>query len=274
MGLRTHSLLRRGASAVVRQKGMKRRIAVLAALLAPMFVALGIAPVSANSGTVSATQNCQTWNASVSLNHDVQPDRSVDVITTIPGTTGFTGHHYNTSYGEIWSASGAAPTTGSVTLNIYFANGQLEFTDSKTLPAPEGCTATTTAVASTSTTTTTSTTVASTTTIAPTSTTTTTVAPPTTTSTIGTQGSTVSTTPATTTSSTAPSGTTIGTEGNTATTSGAVAPATETTAGTATAAAANTLPRTGGGGGGPMLGLVSLLAGGVLLVLSRRRRLY
>jgi hypothetical protein len=237
---------------------MKRRIAVLCALLVPMFVALGIAPVSANSGTIDLSQDCQTWHASVSLNHDVQPDRSVDVITTIPGTTGITGGHYNTSSGEIWSAGGAAPTSGTVTLNIYFANGQLEFTDSKTLPVPEGCVTTSTTAAPTTTTT-----------AAPT-TTTTTVAP-TTTTTIVTEGTTVSTMAPTSTTSTMP--TTVVTEGTIATTSTTVNAGSTTTGAAAAVAAANTLPRTGGGGGaGPAIGLMSLLAGAVMVALSRKRR--
>jgi hypothetical protein len=213
---------------------MKRRIAVLCALLVPMFVALGIAPVSANSGTIDVSQDCQTWHVSVSLNHDVQPDRSVDVVTTIPGTTGFSGHHYNTTFGEIWSAGGPAPSAGTVTLNIYFANGQLEFTDSKSLPVPEGCVTTTT--------------------------------------TIATEGTTVSSIATTSTTSTIP--TTVVTEGTIATTSTTVIPGTTTAGATAAAAAAaNTLPRTGGGGGaGPAIGLMSLLAGAVMVALSRNRR--
>jgi hypothetical protein len=220
---------------------MKRRIGVLCALLVPMFVALGIAPVSANSGTIAVSQDCQTWHASVSLNHDVQPDRSVDVVTTIPGTTGITGGHYNTSSGEIWTAGGPAPTSGTVTLNIYFANGQLEFTDSKSLPVPEGCVTTSTTSA------------------------------PTTSTTIATEGTTVSSIASTSTTSTMP--TTIVTEGTIATASTTVNAGSATTGGAAAVAAANTLPRTGGGGGaGPAIGLMSLLAGAVMVALSRNRR--
>jgi len=91
---------------------------LLLALLVPMFVALGIVPASANNGTVAVGQNCRTWHASVQLNHNVKPDRRVDVVTTIPGTTGITGGHYNTSFGEIWSAGGTAPAKGTVTLRI------------------------------------------------------------------------------------------------------------------------------------------------------------
>jgi hypothetical protein len=210
-------------------------------LVGPIFVALGSAPASANSGAVSATQNCQTWHVSVSLNHDVQPDRSVDVLTTIPGTSGISGVHYDTSFGEIWSAGGAAPTSGTVTLNIYYANGQLEFTQSKSLPAPEACVTTTTTAA------------------------------PTTTTTIVTEGTTAVASTSTSVGSTVPGNTTIVTEGANATTSTSSASVAATTGGTSAVGAA-TLPRTGSGGPGPAIGFASLLGGGVMLLLSQRRR--
>jgi LPXTG-motif cell wall-anchored protein len=232
MGARTFPF--RGHARVVRQ------IAVVLLLAGPAYVALGSAPASANSGAVSATQNCQTWHVSVSLNHDTQPDRSVDVLTTIPGTTGISGGHYDTSFGEIWSAGGAAPTSGSVTLNIYFANGQLEFTQTKSLPVPEGCVTTTTAV-------------------------------PTTTTTIASEGTTVPGSTSTSVGSTVPGSTTIVTEGANATTTAGPASVAATTGGTSAVGAA-TLPRTGSGGWGPAVGFASLLGGGAMLLLSRRRR--
>jgi len=33
----------------------------------------------------------------------------VDVLTTIPGTSGISGGHYDSSKGLIWDAAGAAP---------------------------------------------------------------------------------------------------------------------------------------------------------------------
>ncbi len=235
-------------------KQVRRRGALSVALLVPMFVALGMMPASANTGSVSVGQNCQRWHASVALDHNVTPDRTVSVVTTIPGTMGIRGRHYNTSFGPIWSVSGEAPTHGSVTLNVYFPNGRREYTETKALPVPRGCVTTTTRDTGPATTN------------APTTTT------------IVTQGSTQTTSPPATTGPTVPESTTVFAEGVTAAppSSGpsaggpaAVSPSGEVEA----AAAANALPRTGGGGGpGPVIGLVSLLGGAVMLLVSRHRR--
>jgi len=79
----------------------------------------------------------------VSLANNVTPDRFVDVVTTIPGTTGFTGHHYDTTFGQIWEAHGAAPASGKVTLNIFTNNnghpGSLEFTANGSIAPATGC---------------------------------------------------------------------------------------------------------------------------------------
>lgn len=58
--------------------------------------------------------------------------------TTIPGTVGITGGHYDTIFGEIWSASGPAPATGSVTL-IISAGTDEEFRTSKSIQPAEDC---------------------------------------------------------------------------------------------------------------------------------------
>jgi hypothetical protein len=106
----------------------------LAALAIPFTAGL----VSAHSGSVIVSQTCQTWSAEVDLANNVTSDRTVVVTTTIPGTTGIAGNHYDTSYGQIWDASGPAISSGTVTLTIY--NGtNVEFTASGTLPTPSDC---------------------------------------------------------------------------------------------------------------------------------------
>ncbi len=150
--------------------------AAIAAALTAAFLVLLSAPAFANSGTVTATQTCDHWSATITLNHNVETDRSVDIITTIPGTAGTTGTHYNTNFGQIWHEEGTTPTTGTVTLNIYYPGaGGLEFTQSATLPTVTNCEVTTTTTTEPTTTTTvpqTTTTIPKTTTTLPKTTTT------------------------------------------------------------------------------------------------------
>ncbi len=105
--------------------------------------AAGVVTALAHSGTVATSENCSTWTASVTLANNVTSDRFVDVLTTIPGTTGITNGHYDTSKGLIWSATGAAPASGKVTLNIYTNSnnkpGALEFTAAGSLVPATGC---------------------------------------------------------------------------------------------------------------------------------------
>ena len=111
---------------------------ILAALTSATLL-LGLAGVAAaNTGNVVASETCSTWSVTVSLNNNVTSDRTVVVVTTIPGTVGITGNHYNTTFGQIWSASGAAPASGTVTLKIY-AGSVLEFTKSATIAPVVGC---------------------------------------------------------------------------------------------------------------------------------------
>jgi hypothetical protein len=94
--------------------------------------------VFAHSGDISSYNTCQGWGVRVDLNNNVTSDRTVDVITTIPGTTGIHGGHYNTTTKSgdvvIWDSAGTGEVSGSVTLDIW--NGEsLEFTASVTLTA-------------------------------------------------------------------------------------------------------------------------------------------
>lgn len=119
---------------------MKPRVAatVAAFALAAFAIPLTAGLVSANSGDVKVSQTCQSWSAEVDLAHNVTSDRTVVVTTTIPGTVGIAGGHFNTSFGKIWNASGPGVTSGTVTLTIY--NGaNVEFIASGTLPTPADC---------------------------------------------------------------------------------------------------------------------------------------
>jgi hypothetical protein len=111
---------------------------VAALALSAFAIPLTAGLVSAHSGDVKASQTCQSWSAEVDLANNVTSDRTVVVTTTIPGTVGIAGGHFNTSFGKIWDASGLGVTSGTVTLMIY--NGpKVEFTASATLPTLAAC---------------------------------------------------------------------------------------------------------------------------------------
>jgi hypothetical protein len=101
-----------------------------------LFSLAGVA--TAHSGSVVASETCQSWSVTVSLANNVTADRTVVVATTIPGTSGIAAGHYNTTFGQIWTASGAAPATGTVTLTIYNA-AAVEFTTSASIAPAKGC---------------------------------------------------------------------------------------------------------------------------------------
>jgi hypothetical protein len=100
----------------------------------------------ANTGEVAATQSCTTYSVSASLDNNVDhrwvtvtfPNTSTDVITPAVYTT-----LANTVSTVVWSKSGAAPATGTVTETIF--NGAdnttgVADTYTATLPAPSDCT--------------------------------------------------------------------------------------------------------------------------------------
>jgi len=113
---------------------------LLSAVLPLVALALTAMPVLGHTGRITVSQDCESFHVSVSLDRNTTADRSVMVETTIPGTTGIgaPGKHYDTSYGEIWSASGPAPTSGTVTLIIDDGTNE-EFRTSATLVPAEGC---------------------------------------------------------------------------------------------------------------------------------------
>src|ERR1700681_3606307 len=72
--------------------------------------AVSLVTASAHGGVVATSETCSVWSASVTLNHNVSSDRWVGVISTIPGSPGFAPKQgFDSSFGLIWSASGAAP---------------------------------------------------------------------------------------------------------------------------------------------------------------------
>ena len=114
-----------------------RKVTLAALTSATLLFALA-GVTAANTGNVAASETCATWSVSVSLNHNVTSDRTVVVVTTIPGTVGIAGNHYNTTFGQIWSASGPAPAAGTVTLKIY-TGSIVEFTTSASIAPAVGC---------------------------------------------------------------------------------------------------------------------------------------
>lgn len=106
-----------------------------------LFVGTRIA--SAHSGNINLSENCHTWSGTVTLSHNTTPDRLVEVTSTIPGTSGISGH-FDTSYGQIWSANGTAPVSGTVTLKISH-NGSVEFYTSASIAPKQDCDPTPTA---------------------------------------------------------------------------------------------------------------------------------
>jgi LPXTG-motif cell wall-anchored protein len=187
--------LRTSTRQIASKHGRRRLFAL--GLTIPAIVVAFDTPAHANSGEVNASANCEIFEAAVSLHHDVAPDRTVDVLTTIPGTTGISNGHFDQSVGEIWHASGPtfindAAVTGTVRLNIYKPDGDLEHTSYASIQPPEGCVTTTTTILPTPT----STTIASATTS-------------TTTMTVATAGTIQGTTTTTDTVTAAPNSTTV-----------------------------------------------------------------
>ena len=121
----------------------RTRVAITAGRLGiglAFLVALVMAPVTVfgHTGSITASENCETFDVRVFLNTDVKSDH-VTVTTTIPGTTGFENHSFDTTGNsgpvEILHLTGAAPKSGTVTLKI-----DTEFTTSESIHPPSNCT--------------------------------------------------------------------------------------------------------------------------------------
>jgi hypothetical protein len=127
---------RRGDAAMLDRFGPRT---LLISLIAATLLLAFAGPAYAHGGTITATEDCVAFHVTVTLHHNVTPDRSVQIVTTIPGTHGFTGHHFNKTFGVIWRASGPAPAIGVVTLNIYRPDHTLEFTTHASVQPAAGC---------------------------------------------------------------------------------------------------------------------------------------
>jgi hypothetical protein len=129
MSVSTHRRPRTRVAITARRLGIG--VAVLVALL--------MAPVTVfgHTGSITASENCETFDVRVFLNNDVKSDH-VTVTTTIPGTTGFENRSFDTTGRttplEILHLSGDAPKSGTVTLKIG-----TEFTASETIQPPSDC---------------------------------------------------------------------------------------------------------------------------------------
>ena len=140
------SVHRRTLSELAARKGRnKKRLLSFGATLALLLSMTVVASVSANTGSITKSEKCDTGAVHVFLNNNVSTDRKVTVTSTIPGftTTGITDKSYTTTGNvgpvEIWSASGPEPFAGVVTLTIKYSNNSVEFTTSTTLTAQEPC---------------------------------------------------------------------------------------------------------------------------------------
>ena len=131
---------------IIRPGRRARKRALSTGVTLALFLSMTIAGLaSANTGSISMSQDCSTGEVHVFLNNNVSADRKITVTSTIPGftSTDITDKSYNTTGNsgpvEIWSASGPQPFAGTVTLTIKYSNGSTEASYSKTLTAQDPC---------------------------------------------------------------------------------------------------------------------------------------
>jgi hypothetical protein len=119
---------------------LARRLAIIVTVFT-VLVALVLAPaaVLGHSGSITASENCETFIVHVFLDNNVAMSQTVTVSTTIPGTTGLENRHYDTTGNsgpvEILTLNGPAPATGTVTLSITPEG----FTTSASIHPAENC---------------------------------------------------------------------------------------------------------------------------------------
>jgi hypothetical protein len=120
---------------------VKRLLAVIPAL----FLVLAAAgPALGHTAEVTGDADCDTWHVEVTV-FDTTSDRRIVIETTIDGTDGLdeTGHPADGGGEEVWSAGGASPVSGTVTVSIFKPDGNdWELEDgphSLTIMSPEDC---------------------------------------------------------------------------------------------------------------------------------------
>ena len=120
---------------------MRKLLTLISASALMLFAFASVA--TANTGSIVASEDCQSFIVHVYLTNNVSIDRTVIVTTTIPGTTGIAGNHYNTTGAsgntEILTLSGPAPAAGEVELKINYSNGTLEYSTKASIKPLENC---------------------------------------------------------------------------------------------------------------------------------------
>ena len=74
---------------------MRKLLTLISASALVLFAFAAVA--TANTGSIVASENCQSFIVHVYLTNNVSIDRTVIVTTTIPDTTGIAGNHCNTT---------------------------------------------------------------------------------------------------------------------------------------------------------------------------------
>jgi hypothetical protein len=110
----------------------------IAAILGLVLASIATVAV-AHHGNVTGYADCDSWHVSATI-YETSENRRIVVTSTIPGTTGLdaTGYSAGEDGTEVWSATGASPVSGTVTLDIWYGD-QLENSSSLTIESPSDC---------------------------------------------------------------------------------------------------------------------------------------
>lgn len=97
--------------------------------------------MAAHDGFISAGSDCDRVVITVSLNNNVTADREVEIVSTLPGYPGLTGHYDTTGNSGpvvIWTVVAHEPIAGTVDLYIRH-HGEVEFHDWLGVQVPTQC---------------------------------------------------------------------------------------------------------------------------------------